>query len=197
MSSDSHGLGISDFELRSLTDLAAEGSGAVLATPAPPWQDPQPPGLTGEGLAKWNAEQELKNAKAEAEYAKRKEEVERRRQQAEDRFKAALDERITRAYQQGSATAVSREALRAVSVRSYVLLGVVAAVVAMPLIGMIWHLDPQAFGAYIAPVTGITGTIVGYWFGTVGQGTTGQSTTGQSTTGQSTTGQSTTGQGTR
>jgi hypothetical protein len=36
---------------------------------------------------------------------------------------------------------------------------------------MLLQLDPQTFGAFIAPVTGIAGTIVGYWFGTVGQGT--------------------------
>jgi hypothetical protein len=190
MSSDSHGLEISDFELRSLTDLAAEGSSHAAAAVGPgDYWEPEPPGLTEEGRMAWRDEQEDKKAKAQAEEAKREEEDERRRQQAEDRFKAALDERVNRAYQQGSANAVSREALRSVSVRSYVLLGVVAAVVAMPLIAMFFKLDPQAFGAYIAPVTGITGTIVGYWFGTVGQGTTGQGTTGQGTTGQGTTGQ--------
>jgi hypothetical protein len=65
MSSDSHGLGVSDFELRSLADLAVEGSGAMAAQ------------------AKWNAEQGDKKAKAQAEQAKLKEEDERRRQQAE------------------------------------------------------------------------------------------------------------------
>jgi hypothetical protein len=189
MSSDSHGLGISDFELRSLTDLAAEGSRVMTSEGPGYWREPQPPGLTGQELADWKTEQEDKRAKAEAKADAEQAEEELRRQQAEDRFKAALDERIRRAYQQGSANAVSREALRSVSVRSYVLLGVVAAVVAMPLIAMFFKLDPQAFGAYIAPVTGITGTIVGYWFGTVGQGTTGQGTTGQGTTGQGTTGQ--------
>jgi lipopolysaccharide export LptBFGC system permease protein LptF len=190
MSSDSHGLGISDFELGSLADLGAESSRlfSVELGSADLWE-PEPPGLTEEGRDKWKAEQEDKKAKAQAEQAKREEETERRRQQAEDKFKAALDEHINRAYQLGSANAVSREALRAVSVRSYVLLGVVAAVVAMPLIAMFFKLDPQAFGAYIAPVTGITGTIVGYWFGTVGQATIGQGTTGQGTIGQGTTGQ--------
>jgi hypothetical protein len=175
MSSDSHGLGISDFELRSLTDLAAEGSRVMTSEGPGYWREPQPPGVTGQELADWKTEQEDKRAKAEAKADAEQAEEELRRQQAEDRFKAALDERIRRAYQQGSANAVSREALRSVSVRSYVLLGVVA----MPLIAMFFKLDPQAFGAYIAPVTGITGTIVGYWFGTVGQGTTGQGTSGQ------------------
>jgi hypothetical protein len=175
----SSSLAISDFELKSLTDLAAEGALGIGVSEAPDigWEL-EPPGLDEEGRARWKAEQDEKKAKAEAERAKREEEMELRRKQAEDKFKAVLDDRITRAYDLGSEDAVSLEASRAVRVRSYVLLGVVAAVVAMPLIAMFFKLDPQAFGAYIAPVTGITGTIVGYWFGTVGQGTTGQGTTG-------------------
>jgi hypothetical protein len=184
MSSDSsYGLEISEFELKSLAELGSR-SRMRMAEPAGAdmdWDYP-PPDLDEAGRSNWKAEQEEKRKKAEAERAKHQEEDKRRRQQAEDMLKAALDERIMRAYQQGTANAVSREALRAISVRSYVLLGVVAAVVAMPLIGMLLDLDPQAFGAYIAPVTGITGTIVGYWFGTVGQVTSGQGTTGQVTT---------------
>jgi hypothetical protein len=169
MSSDSHGMEISDFELRSLTNLMHPPS---MAEAADDWESP-PADLDEAGRAKWRAEQEERR---EAKWRKRREEADARQKQAESEFKAALDEKIKKAYEQGSANAVSREALRAISVRSYVLLGVVAAVVAMPLIGMLLHLDPQAFGAYIAPVTGITGTIVGYWFGTVGQGTTGPQT---------------------
>jgi hypothetical protein len=136
-------------------------------------QEPPPDNLDDAGLAKWWAEQDEKR---EAKAKERREQRQARQQQAESEFRATLDERIHKAYEQGAATAVSREAHRAITVRGYVLLGVVAAVVAMPLIGMLLQLDPQAFGAYIAPVTGITGTIVGYWFGTVGQGTTGQDT---------------------
>jgi hypothetical protein len=177
MSSDSYSLEISDFELRSLTELGAESRLYSSEAPLMDWGREPPPGLDEAGLAIWKAEQEEEKKQAEAERVKQEEQEELRRKQAEYRFKAALDERIRRAYQQGAANAVSREALRAISTRSYVLLGVVAAVVAMPLIGMLLQLDPQAFGAYIAPITGITGTIVGYWFGTVGQGTTGQGTT--------------------
>jgi hypothetical protein len=97
-----------------------------------------------------------------------------RRASAEQAFRAELVGRLRDAFTAGAETAVSTEARRAVAVRGYVLLGVVAAVVSMPLIGMLFKLDPQAFGAYIAPITGIAGTIVGYWFGTVGQGATGQ-----------------------
>lgn len=45
------------------------------------------------------------------------------------------------------------------------LLLVVLAVVAMPVIAILIGLSPEDFGAYIAPVTGIAGTVVGYWFG--------------------------------
>jgi hypothetical protein len=180
MSSDSHGIEITDLELESLSKLGADSFGSRGSTAtADEGGEPRPPGMDEATAAKWEAAQEEGREKARAERVKRQEEEELRRKQAEDKFKAALDDRINRAFQQGAAGAVSREALRAVSVRSYVLLGVVAAVVAMPLIGMLLHLDPQAFGAYIAPVTGITGTIVGYWFGTVGQGTAGQGTPGQ------------------
>jgi preprotein translocase subunit SecF len=179
VSSDSHGLEISDFELRSLSELGAD---STQPSPSPPpevgpWSLITPPEMDEAAQAKFRAEQEEKRAAARDDYLKRKEEADLRRKQAEDKFKAALDERIRRAYQQGKADTVSQEALRAVSVRSFVLLGVVAAVVAMPLVAMFFRLEPQAFGAYIAPVTGITGTIVGYWFGTVGQGATGKGPT--------------------
>jgi hypothetical protein len=36
----------------------------------------------------------------------------------------------------------------------------------MPIIAMALRLDPTTFGSYLAPVTAIAGTIVGYWFGT-------------------------------
>jgi hypothetical protein len=175
----SNGLEISEFEVTTLTELGAAVQRYIPSGPLPPpdqhW-DPAPANLDAAGREKWEAEQEKKRNEALAEQRREIEDAKRQRQEAEDKFKAALDERIMRAYQQGAETAVSLEAHRAITVRGYVLLGVVAAVVAMPLIGMLLQLDPQAFGAYIAPVTGITGTIVGYWFGTVGQGYTGQVT---------------------
>jgi hypothetical protein len=120
---------------------------------------------------------EAEQAKWEEEQAKQEKEEEHRRQQAAMQFEMELDQRLHEAYLAGVERAVSTEARRAISVRSYVLLGVVAAVVSMPLIAMLLHLDPQTFGAFIAPVTGIAGTIVGYWFGTVGQGTSAQGVT--------------------
>jgi hypothetical protein len=35
----------------------------------------------------------------------------------------------------------------------------------MPIIAILIDLNPTDFGTYIAPVTGIAGTVVGYWFG--------------------------------
>lgn len=57
------------------------------------------------------------------------------------------------------------QAARADNVRSTVLFAVILVIVASPIIGMLMGIDPQAFSAYMAPVTGLAGTIVGYWFG--------------------------------
>jgi hypothetical protein len=97
-------------------------------------------------------------------------------EQATADFKAEVIDQLVNAYEAGRQDAVSDEAHRAINIRGYVLVGVVAAVVSMPLIAMLLRLDPDTFGAFIAPVTGIAGTVVGYWFGTVGQ-VPGQSTT--------------------
>jgi lipopolysaccharide export LptBFGC system permease protein LptF len=80
-----------------------------------------------------------------------------------------LDTRISDAYRKGATDAVDRADRNAWNARSNTLYLVVLAVVAMPAIAMITSLDPQAFGSYIAPVTGIAGTVVGYWFGTLGR----------------------------
>lgn len=50
--------------------------------------------------------------------------------------------------------------------RSVVLLLVVLAVVLTPLLAMGWFkVSAQSFSQYVAPITGITGTVLGYWFG--------------------------------
>jgi hypothetical protein len=192
MSADTYVREISEFDLETFTELGAEASVTSSESAGRPPRRSPPPGMDEAARAKWEEKQEEEEAKFEARKKELEEKEELRRKQAAERFKAALEDRLTKEFKAGEANAVSREALRAVSVRSYVLLGVVAAVVSMPLIGMLLHLDPQAFGAYIAPITGITGTIVGYWFGTVGQSATGQGTTGQGATGQGTTRQGTT-----
>jgi hypothetical protein len=49
----------------------------------------------------------------------------------------------------------------------------VLAVVQMPIVAIIAGLSPQDFGSYIAPVTAIAATVVGYWFGERGRTATG------------------------
>jgi hypothetical protein len=170
---------LAQYELKALAEL---GAPIVVRTQRAVAQEmemgrPLPPtGMDEVERAKWEEEQEAKEAKLEAEEraerAKWEAAEQLRREQAASDFKKALEELLTTAFEAGAESAVSSEVHRAVTVRGYVLLGVVAAVVAMPLIGMLLQLDPQTFGAFIAPITGITGTIVGYWFGTVGQGST-------------------------
>jgi hypothetical protein len=50
--------------------------------------------------------------------------------------------------------------------RAIALLVVVVAVVITPIIAMLHGISTESFAAYIAPVTAITGVILGYWFGT-------------------------------
>jgi hypothetical protein len=157
--------GVSRIEARALAELALP-----IITRPPREEAAFPPEFENkQEEEKWYADQQAKREKWEADSKLRQEE-------ATTRFQRELDERLAEAYEAGAQRAVSAEARRAVAVRGYVLLGVVAAVVSMPLIGMLLKLDPDTFGAFIAPVTGIAGTIVGYWFGTVGQ-VPGQGTT--------------------
>ena len=100
------------------------------------------------------------------------EEERQNRDKALQAFKASLLEREIDAYLKGVDNATDRESNRAYNTRSIVLLLVVLAVVLMPIVAITTGLDPQSFGAYIAPVTGIAGTVVGYWFGTVERPTT-------------------------
>jgi len=50
-------------------------------------------------------------------------------------------------------------------VRGIVLLIVVFAVVALPVVGIAYKIQVEDFAQFIAPITGIAGTIIGYWFG--------------------------------
>jgi hypothetical protein len=80
-------------------------------------------------------------------------------------FQAALTQSQVNAYVRGVEAATDRDAQRSYNARSIVLLLVVLAIVCMPIVGILKGLSPESFGAYVAPVTGIAGTIVGYWFG--------------------------------
>lgn len=108
-----------------------------------------PPGIgaTDEEIAEMRAEQQAE------------------RERAFQAFKRSLLDREIDAYLKGVDNTTDRDAQRAYLARSFVLLLVVLAVVSMPIIAILAHLSPQDFGSYIAPVTGIAGTVVGYWFG--------------------------------
>lgn len=94
-------------------------------------------------------------------------ETEQKRAESKAKFQGDLISVVEAAYNGGYSAATDIETQIATNSRSYVLYLVVLAVVLMPLIAMITKVNPQTFGAYIAPVTGIAGTVVGYWFGTV------------------------------
>lgn len=67
---------------------------------------------------------------------------------------------------------------RADYARAVALITVVVAIVATPIYAMIVAVDSQSFAAYIAPVTGIAGAVVGYWFGAKGNAESPDSPTG-------------------
>jgi hypothetical protein len=95
----------------------------------------------------------------------------KRRQEELNQLRAELDRQLVEAYRAGAEGAVERADRNAWNARSVTLYLVVLAVVAMPAIAMLTGLDPQTFGSYIAPVTGIAGTVVGYWFGALSRPT--------------------------
>jgi hypothetical protein len=140
---------LTEFELNALVDVAAA------AAEGPMWASP-PTGA-------YTSEEEQRKAE-EAERQRRVEE-EARQKAALDRFTTALNARLARAYYDGVNEAVDRADRSSFNARSITLYLVVLAVVAMPFVAMIIHLSPQAFGSYIAPITAIAGTVVGYWFG--------------------------------
>ncbi|HTZ92701.1 MAG TPA: hypothetical protein VMB74_09930 [Streptosporangiaceae bacterium] len=82
-------------------------------------------------------------------------------------LRSEVDGRMAEAYAAGARAAVDRADRNNWNARSITLYLVVLAVVIMPVIAMTTKLSPQTFGSYIAPVTGIAGTVVGYWFGTL------------------------------
>ena len=111
---------------------------------------------------------EEEKERSRLEYAMEAEKAESERLAAEENFRSALDEKLVAAFHQGVDQAVDRAELNAWNARSVALYLLVLAVVMMPPIAMIIGLEPEAFGSYIAPVTAIAGTVVGYWFGSGG-----------------------------
>jgi hypothetical protein len=58
---------------------------------------------------------------------------------------------------------------RADFVRAIALIAVVAAIVATPIFAMVIGVIPEDYASYIAPVSGIAGAVIGYWFGASGK----------------------------
>jgi hypothetical protein len=85
-----------------------------------------------------------------------------RLREMERRWEAEQEDRKSRAEDAARAAEVTASGD---NVRSYVLLFVIAGIVGTPVYAMVAEVDPQSFGQYIAPVTGIAGTVIGYWFG--------------------------------
>jgi hypothetical protein len=42
---------------------------------------------------------------------------------------------------------------------------IIVAIIAYPFYGMVTHMAPQSLAQYMAPVIGLGGAIIGYWFG--------------------------------
>lgn len=131
----------SDWEIEKLAELAAT---AV-----------QP---TGIAFGPDVSEEEIRQAE--------REEQERKRAAMED-FRAIIKQRDDKIYWDWNDRTGNAETARQTFIRSIVLLLVVLAVVMMPIIAILTELDPDSFGTYIAPITGIAGTVVGFWFGTI------------------------------
>jgi hypothetical protein len=123
--------------------------------------------------------EELRKVRAEIETAKQYE-LGRRPQTTQE---WELEQRIRERNWQQRAEADDRAARRDLdlqvakhrasgdSTRAWVLVAVVAALVAYPLVAMLAGSSAEDFGQYIAPITGIAGTVLGYWFGQSGAGT--------------------------
>jgi hypothetical protein len=100
-------------------------------------------------------------------------ELERLKQEQDDRLnrqKAEFEAREARWKAELAASEVARAADgrrvgRLDTYRSLVLMLVVLAVVLTPILAMCLKITPQSFLQYVAPITAITGTVLGYWFG--------------------------------
>jgi hypothetical protein len=134
-------ISLSQVELSGLVDVAARAYGPSFVSAG---ESPEE-----NARLRFEAEQDAAKSQRELEYQ--------------------ISARLLGAYSKGQVAATDKQAARAYWWRGFVLLLVVLAVVAMPIIAIVTNLEPTDFGTYIAPVTGIAGTVVGYWFGQASQ----------------------------
>ena len=111
-------------------------------------------------------ELKLKKEQAEANEARLRTQM----KDDKDKFEAKLKDDKDRFKVQAEADRAKWEAkvlaeTWADKIRSIVLVCVVLAVVATPIFAMWRHVTPRAFVQFVAPITAIAGTVLGYWFG--------------------------------
>lgn len=160
-------------------------AGAAPYSPPPPApHDPETIGLAGpwrighapQGAEDWALETRLRVTEVErpAEWATGRRPESEREWQLEYSFREL--ENITRTQQvrlgqEAEANLqMARESMRSTNVRSWVLLAIVSSIIVMPVIAMAIGVAAQSFSQYIAPITGIAGTVLGYWFSQQGLG---------------------------
>ncbi|MEV6151888.1 hypothetical protein AB0L53_16235 [Nonomuraea sp. NPDC052129] len=86
-------------------------------------------------------------------------------QNAEAAVVAAIEKRIKAAYGDGHDAGVGHMERSSEAARTLALFIVLIAVASITVVAMVKEVDVQDVSIYIAPLTGIAGTVVGYWFG--------------------------------
>ncbi|MGY1669727.1 hypothetical protein [Geodermatophilus sp. SYSU D00710] len=152
----------SKFELESLIAIGAEAAELRWATEqgGGPYH---PPPLEKETLEE-KQERERREAEEDAKFLQERADAIERRKQLSVEFGEALNSALAAAYNEGGNMAVRQAERTAWNARSVALYLLVFAVVLMPVIAILSGVTPQDFGSYVAPITGIAGTVVGYWF---------------------------------
>ncbi|MEU3514108.1 hypothetical protein ABZ770_02245 [Streptomyces sp. NPDC006654] len=89
----------------------------------------------------------------------------------EDRKHRATLESHDRSHKATLAANQANLVQRAESIRGWALVAVVVTIVISPWVAIFAGVRPEDFGLYMIPVTGIGGTIIGYWFGQGGRAT--------------------------
>jgi hypothetical protein len=92
-----------------------------------------------------------------------------RLEQAKSEAHRTIGAQVEAIYQAGCDDAAAAERRMEALVRTAVLVVVVAAVAALSIAALVLRLDAQQFTVYLAPVTGMAGTVLGYWFGAAGR----------------------------
>ncbi|WP_031067514.1 hypothetical protein [Streptomyces sp. NRRL WC-3742] len=98
----------------------------------------------------------------EVELEDRKHRADLQSRETERRWEVELEDRKHRADLVHQHVSVTR---RAEGIRGWALVAVVVAIVVSPWVAMIANVPANNFSMYMVPVTGIAGTIIGYWFG--------------------------------